>query len=152
MAAGNLYSADNPVFASFCFYAAVIAVKMLLMSFLTAYHRLTKNVFANPEDAKMTNVKVRTHESVERVRRAHLNDLENVLPFLIIGLLYVGSNPSASCALLYFRVFTACRMLHTVVYAIVVMPQPARALSYFGGMLVNLAMLVSIISTYSHSM
>ena len=44
MAAGNLYSADNPVFASFCFYAAVIAVKMLLMSFLTAYHRLTKNV------------------------------------------------------------------------------------------------------------
>merc|ERR1712137_1321100 len=42
MAAGNLYTTDNPVFASFCFYAALVALKMLMMSFLTAYHRLTK--------------------------------------------------------------------------------------------------------------
>merc|ERR1711928_133311 len=70
MAAGNLYTTDNPVFASFCFYAALVALKMLMMSFLTAYHRLTKNIFANPEDAAMSKVKVRTDESVERVKGA----------------------------------------------------------------------------------
>merc|ERR1711874_119846 len=125
---------DNPVFASFCFYAALVALKMLMMSFLTAYHRLTKNIFANPEDAAMSKVKVRTDESVERVRRAHLNDMENIVPFLFIGLI------------------AACRMVHTVVYAIVVMPQPSRALAYFGGMFVNLMMIASILSTYSYAM
>jgi len=152
MAAGNLYTTDNPVFASFCFYAALVALKMLMMSFLTAYHRLTKNIFANPEDAAMSKVKVRTDESVERVRRAHLNDMENIVPFLFIGLIYVGTSPAVSSAVFYFRLFAACRMVHTVVYAIVVMPQPSRALAYFGGMFVNLMMIASILSTYSYAM
>merc|ERR550517_694970 len=103
MAAGNLYTTDNPVFASFCFYAALVALKMLMMSFLTAYHRLTKNIFANPEDAAMSKVKVRTDESVERVRRAHLNDMENIVPFLFIGLIYVGTSPAVSSAVFYFH-------------------------------------------------
>ena len=46
MAAGNFYTADNPVFASFCFYAALMALKTLLMSFLTGLHRYTKKVSA----------------------------------------------------------------------------------------------------------
>ena len=28
-----------------------------------------------------------------QVRRAHLNDLENVIPFVLLSLLYVGTNP-----------------------------------------------------------
>jgi len=151
MAAGNFYTADNPVFASFCFYAALMALKTLLMSFLTGLHRYTKKVFINPEDC-IQNVKVRTDESVERVRRAHLNDLENILPFLIIGLVYVGINPSASCAVFYFRLFAVARVLHTLVYALVVVPQPARAIAFFGGMFVNLVMVVSILSTYCYAM
>merc|ERR1712137_1321099 len=106
-------------------------------------------IFANPEDAAMSKVKVRTDESVERVRRAHLNDMENIVPFLFIGLIYVGTSPAVSSAVFYFRLFAACRMVHTVVYAIVVMPQPSRALAYFGGMFVNLMMIASILSTYS---
>ena len=84
--------------------------------------------------------------------RAHLNDLENVVPFLIIGLLYVGTNPSASVALFFFRLFTASRMLHTVVYAIVVLPQPSRGLSYLGGQIANISMIMNILCAYSHSM
>merc|ERR1712137_801278 len=79
------------------------------MSFLTAYHRLTKNIFANPEDAAMSKVKVRTDESVERVRRAHLNDMENIVPFLFIGLIYVGTSPAVSSAVLLPSV---CRLPH----------------------------------------
>ena len=54
---------------------------------------------------------------------AHLNDLENILPFLVLGLLYVGTGPSFSWARILFRVFTAGRFVHTLVYAVYVVPQ-----------------------------
>lgn len=53
-----------------------------------------------------------------------MNDLENILPFLVLGLIFVGTNPSLSWARTLFRVFTAGRFLHTFVYAIFVIPQP----------------------------
>ena len=39
-----------------------------------------------------------------QVRRAHLNDLENVVPFVLSGLLYVGTDPDPTTALWHFRV------------------------------------------------
>ena len=39
-----------------------------------------------------------------QVRRAHLNDLENVIPFVLLSLLYVGTNPDPIVALWHFRV------------------------------------------------
>merc|ERR1712110_529110 len=33
------------------------------------------------------------NENVERVRRAHQNDIENILPFLILGFLYMFLTP-----------------------------------------------------------
>lgn len=68
---------------------------------------------------------------VERVRRAHLNDLENVIPLLIAGLLYVLTNPAAGLAIMLFRIAAIARIAHTLVYAVVVIPQPARAISFF---------------------
>lgn len=65
------------------------------------------------------------------ISRAHLNDMENILPFFITGLLYVMTNPSAAVAINLFRAVAAARILHTIVYAVVVIPQPARALSFF---------------------
>ena len=40
---------------------------------------------------------------MERVRRAHLNDMENILPFLILGFLYMFTNPAYATALLCYR-------------------------------------------------
>lgn len=88
----SLYTSDNPVFASFSFYAALLGAKTLLMALLTARQRLRKSVslifisnlltyqltvylkylkaFANPEDAKMNKGgKIKTDDDVERVRR-----------------------------------------------------------------------------------
>ncbi len=76
-------------------------------------------------------------EDVERVRRAHQvwyfrfhdidsnhiyslihfqNDLENILPFVLIGGLYITTNPTVFAAKTCFRVFAAARYLHTFVY------------------------------------
>ena len=57
-----------------------------------------------------------------------MNDLENILPFLALGLLYVGTGPSFSLARTLFRVFTGARFVHTLVYAVYVVPQPGTIL------------------------
>lgn len=63
--------------------------------------------------------------------RAHRNDLENILPFLTAGLFYVLTNPSVWLAITLFKVAAAARIAHTIVYTIVVIPQPARVIAWF---------------------
>ena len=77
-----------------------------------------KKAFANPEDASgVPGSKVVLGDpDVERVRRAHMNDLENVIPFVLLGGLYLATGPSAGTAGLLFKVFTAARYIHTFVY------------------------------------
>ena len=89
--------------------------------------------------------KLKSDDDVERVRRAHLNDLENILPFLVIAFLYVSTNPSLTSALLAFRIFTMARFAHTLVYAVFVVRQPARAIAFLIGMAVNIYLSVSVI-------
>ena len=87
-------------------------------------------MFANPEDAKGAKGKVKfDHPDVERVRRAHLNDLENVLPFLILCPLYLATGPAAATATTVIRVFAAARLLHTVVYLNMVSVLPSLSRS-----------------------
>ena len=91
----NLLSFENPVFKLYALAAAGTALNMLIKvdnlqnyilnqsskAPLTARQRFANGAFANPEDAKSLFAKQdkpRTNENVERVRRAHLNDLENV--------------------------------------------------------------------------
>merc|ERR1712059_155647 len=87
------------------------------------------------------------YSAVERVRRAHQNDIENIIPFVLLGLLYIFTNPDLATATLVFRIFTGCRVLHSIVYLLVV-PQPARALTYFGGLGVNIYLAYKVITGF----
>lgn len=149
MSAATL-SVDNPVCAKFIFYAAVVLLKTTLMSLWTSRHRIAKNVHTSPEDYRMTGSKpsVSLDPHVERVRRCHLNDLENVLPFVLIGLLFVLVGPEYSYAVLLFRLFAGSRILHTLVYLNEV-PQPARALCFGAGQVVMGLMIWEIFSKTS---
>lgn len=136
---------DNEVLMAFASYATIVLTKMMFMSSATAFQRLTNKIFANPEDCagfgKGENAKkfLRTDEKVERVRRAHLNDIENIVPFLGIGLLYSLSGPDLSTALMHFRIFVGARIYHTIAY-LTPLPQPNRALAFFAGYGVTLSM------------
>ncbi|XP_044535816.1 microsomal glutathione S-transferase 1 [Gracilinanus agilis] len=129
---------DNKVFLAFTSYATIVLLKMMAMSAFTGFLRVTKKVVVNPEDAlafgKGENGKkfIRTDERVERVRRTHLNDLENVIPFFAIGLLYSLSGPDISTALWHFRIFVASRFYHSIAY-LTPLPQPNRGLAFFIG-------------------
>merc|ERR1712020_400819 len=140
-------NADPELFKAYAFYAAVVTVKVLMMAFLTARQRFRTGVFISSEDAKQPGTKTGVHEDVERVRRAHLNDMENILPFLILGFLYMFTNPAYATALLCYRLFVGARIVHTIVYLLVV-PQPSRALAFFAGIFVNIFMAYKIITTF----
>lgn len=62
--------------------------------------------------------------------RAHRNDMENILPYLSAGLFYVMTDPNPTLAIILFPVTTIARLLHTFVYAVYVVRQPARAILY----------------------
>ncbi len=57
--------------------------------------------------------------------------MENILPFVLISFIYVLSDPIPPVAVNIFRACTAARIWHTFVYAIYVIPQPARAIGFF---------------------
>merc|ERR1711976_336802 len=119
---------------------------MIAMSGLTAFRRITRNVFANPEDILNKNKykPIMNDEVVERVRRNHLNDLENIPVFLLVALFYIGISPDPQVALWHFRFFVGSRLLHTLAYQIP-LPQPSRALSFMVGMAATVSMAVQVI-------
>lgn len=80
--------------------------------------------------------------------RCHLNDIENIIPFVGLGLVYTLSNPELSTALLHFRIFAGSRVLHTISY-LTPLPQPSRVLTFFTGLLVNISMAYAILSRIS---
>ncbi|XP_055628147.1 microsomal glutathione S-transferase 1-like [Toxorhynchites rutilus septentrionalis] len=123
---------NEDVFRSYVFWSSILVLKMLVMSVLTGMQRFRKKAFVNPEDiATMPKLKLKTDDpDVERVRRAHLNDLENILPFFVIGFFYMLTNPDAFIASTIFRAVAVARIAHTLVYAVVVIPQPARAIAW----------------------
>lgn len=90
-------------------------------------------IFANPGDGFGKKVKVTYDDpDIERVRRSHLNDLENVLPWFIITYIWLTTGPSIWLAGILIRTFVISRIIHTLVYA-VFPQQPARFLSFFFG-------------------
>lgn len=123
---------NEDVYRTYVFWSAVLVVKMLVMSVLTGMQRFRKKAFVNPEDiSRMPKLKLKTDDpDVERVRRAHLNDLENILPYFVIGFFYVLTNPDPLLATILFRAVALSRIAHTLVYAVVVVPQPARAIAW----------------------
>uniref|UniRef100_A0A182R094 Microsomal glutathione S-transferase 1 n=1 Tax=Anopheles farauti TaxID=69004 RepID=A0A182R094_9DIPT len=132
------FDAINPdAYSAYVFWSAVLVAKILLMAPLTAIQRFKNKAFANPEDASIISKKLKPKLDdidVERVRRAHLNDLENIFPFFVIGFLYLLTNPAPFLAINLFRAVAVSRILHTLVYAVVVVPQPARFLAFMGAM------------------
>ncbi|KAI5634770.1 MAPEG family domain-containing protein [Phthorimaea operculella] len=121
---------SDPLAQTFIAHSAVLALKMLGMACLTTRQRIKKQVFANEEDAVKPEARVSWNDpDVERVRRAHLNDLENIPAFWLVGGLYLTTGPCPVAATFLFRVYTASRVLYTLVYAIKPMPQ-VRGLAF----------------------
>jgi glutathione S-transferase len=117
-------SLQNPVFAAYTVAATIMILKAVGMSWFTVVRMMQANGgFRSPEDLRKTPLnpapspkQLEPDERVERVRRIHLNDLENVPFFLASGLLYVLTGPSLLLAQLLFYGYVVSRLLHFAAY------------------------------------
>jgi glutathione S-transferase len=120
----NALSLSNPVFAAYVICASLLVLKMVAMSWLTVYRMIRVNGgMRNPEDLNpgLANPKPRAGQLdpvdyVDRVRRIHQNDQENLLPFLAIGWLYVITSPDPTLAKLLLYGYVISRLLHSAAY------------------------------------
>lgn len=118
------FSLQNPVFATYVVAACLMILKAVAMSWLTVVRMMGANGgFRNPEDMKKTPMnpnpnanQTAPNESVERIRRIHLNDLENIPFFLVAGLLYVTTQPDLVLAQWLFYGYVVSRALHFLAY------------------------------------
>nr|AHC08052.1 micorsomal glutathione S-transferase [Locusta migratoria] len=148
-AATTALVAANPVLRDYAYYSALLGLKVLAMGPLTARQRFAKKVFLNPEDAKFFSGSEKLDDpDVERVRRAHRNDLENIPVFMLIGGLYTLTNPDPKLALNLYRGYFAFRLAHTVVYAVYPVPQPARVLCHLGALTICVYMGVKVVKFF----
>lgn len=75
--------------------------------------------------------------------RIHQNDVENIPIFILLGLLYVLSDPAYSTAIIVFRIFGAARLIHTVAYFFAL--NKPRGMSWLVGMFCNVYLAVQVL-------
>ncbi len=118
-------SLQNPLFATYVIAASLIILKAVSMSWLTVVRMMQeKGGFRSPEDIRKTPLnpepnprQLEPNERVDRIRRIHLNDLENLPFFLVAGFLYVLTEPSLALARLLLYGYVVSRFLHFAAYA-----------------------------------
>lgn len=116
---------ENPVFVSYMIAAAIMVIKIMGQGWMTVYRMLKSNSgLASPEDlqAGLINkspdpTQLDLNDYVDRSRRMHRNDLENIPAFLAIGLLFVITGPSYMFANIMMFGFVGARLVHALAYA-----------------------------------
>lgn len=140
---------ENPVFVTYVLAATLMILKLMGQGWITVY-RMMKigGGFLNPEDAAagLANPKPRPgqldpDDYVERSRRMHHNDLENIPAFLVAGLLFVWTQPALWVAQWLLFGFVAARMAHFWAYS-TAKPHEVRATFFSIGSLIVIGMAV----------
>ena len=128
------------LWAVFAIVCALLVVKAQILGAATAATRGKLKQFLNAEDAQwLAGEHVKPDpEAVDRIARAHRNDLENLLPFFIGGTLFLSGRGPVSAGLAYFIIFLFARYLHSVAY---LLRKPAlRRNAYTAGWLATLVL------------
>ncbi|XP_065181029.1 microsomal glutathione S-transferase 1-like [Sycon ciliatum] len=145
----DLLSLDNAVFSAYLFYTTLSIGKTLLAAnVLIPLNRVTGHVYQTPEDytafaTPATKEDPKAASRIDKLRKIVAHDLENIVPFAILGLLYMTVQPSPAVAIWHYRVYGISRLLHTLVYAAGM--QPARFLCFLPGSIVNHSMVAQIL-------
>lgn len=121
----NALTIENPVFATYAIAAAIMVLKIMGQGWMTVYRMMRSDSgLASPEDLRVGLInknpraeQLEVNDYVDRSRRMHRNDLENIPAFLAAGLLFVAVGPSVLQAQILMYGFIAARLLHAIAYA-----------------------------------
>jgi len=140
---------ENPVFAIYALAATLGVLKVMGQGWLTVRAMVIENAgFVSPEDlrpgainASPDPAQLDPNDRVERARRMHRNDLENIPAFWAAGLIFVLAGPPIWAAYLLCLGFVAARALHFWAYA-TAQSHETRATFYTLGSLAVIVMAV----------
>jgi len=149
----NQLTLTNPVFVTYAVAASIMVLKIMLQGWITVVRMMAnQGGFVSPEDMKAgpANPKPRPgqldlNDDVDRSRRIHRNDLENIPAFLAIGLLFVLIAPPLAAAQWLLYGFVAARLMHFVAYS-TAQRHEVRATFYTIGSLIVIAMAVWVLA------
>jgi glutathione S-transferase len=114
----------NPVFTTYAVCAALAVLKIMGQGWVSVY-RLLKvgGGYASPEDLRPGLInrnpdpsQLEINDYVDRSRRMHRNDLENIPGFLAAGMLFVLVDPPLLLAQILMYGFVVARALHAWAY------------------------------------
>jgi glutathione S-transferase len=116
---------ENPIFVTYAVTAALMILKLMGQGWMTVYRMLKiDGGLASPEDLRPGLInrnpdpsQLEVNDYVDRSRRMHRNDLENIPAFLACGLLFVVTGPGFLLANILMWGFVGARLLHAVAYA-----------------------------------
>jgi len=118
-------SVENPVFVTYMIASALMILKVMGQGWMTVYRMLkVGGGWATPEDLRPGMInraprpeQLELNDYVDRSRRMHRNDLENIPAFLACGLLFVVAGPSYLLANILMYGFVGARLVHAFAYA-----------------------------------
>jgi glutathione S-transferase len=121
----SLLTLENPVFEVYAIAAALMVLKIMAQGWMTVYRMLKSNSgLASPEDIQTglinknpSPAQLEVNDYVDRSRRMHRNDLENIPAFLAAALLFVTVDPALWVARVLMYGFVLARLAHFAAYA-----------------------------------
>lgn len=119
------FSLADPLMQTWAIAAALMILKTLSMAWLTVIRMMQeKGGYRASEDLRQTRLnpapdpaQLAPNERVERMRRIHMNDLENVPFFLVAGLLFILTAPPLWLAQVLLYGYVLSRLAHFWAYA-----------------------------------
>jgi len=150
----NTFTIENPVFLTYAIAASTMILKIMGQGWMTVYRMLKSDSgLASPEDLQVGIInknprkeQLERNDYVDRSRRMHRNDLENIPAFLAAGLLFVAVQPSLVLAQILMFGFVLARLLHAVAYA-TKQTHEVRATFYTVGSLIVVYMALHVLVT-----
>ena len=149
----TVLSMDNPVFITYMIAAAIMILKLMGQGWMTVFRMLKSDAgLVSPEDLQAGLInriprpeQLEINDYVDRSRRMHRNDLENIPAFLACGLLFVVAGPSYLLANILMYSFVGARLVHALAYA-TKQSHEVRATFYSIGSVVVIIMAVHVLT------
>lgn len=144
---------ENPVFVTYMIASAIMILKIMGQGWMTVFRMLKiDGGLASPEDIRPGLInrnprpeQLELNDYVDRSRRMHRNDLENIPAFLACGLLFVVTGPSILLANILMYSFVGSRLVHTMAYA-TKQSHEVRATLYTIGSVVVMIMAIYVLA------
>lgn len=148
----NLLTTENPVFLAYVTSSALMVLKVMLQGWMTVYRMVKSNSgLASPEDIQVglinknpSAAQLEVNDYVDRSRRMHRNDLENIPAFWAVGLLFVAVDPAVWVARVLMYGFVLARLAHFWAYS-TKQTHEVRATFYTVGSLIVITMALHVL-------